>query len=45
VDVNIGIVDTKVDDYVLVHAGMAIESMSEEKASEILEIFADVMNP
>lgn len=42
VDVNIGIVDVKIGDYVLVHAGMAIESMTKEKADEILEIFADI---
>ena len=40
VDVNVGIVDTKPDEYVLVHAGMAIESMSKKQADEILEIFA-----
>ena len=40
VDVNIGIVDVKPEDYVLVHAGIAIEVMSKEKADEILEIFA-----
>lgn len=42
VDVNIGIVDVKVGDYVLVHAGMAIEAMTKEKADEILEIFKDL---
>jgi hydrogenase expression/formation protein HypC len=42
VDVNIGLVDAKVNDYVLVHAGMAIESMTKEKADEILEIFKDL---
>jgi hydrogenase expression/formation protein HypC len=40
--VNIGIVDTRPGDYVLVHAGCAIESMPEEKAMEILEIFRDM---
>ena len=42
VDVNIGIVDVKPDDYVLVHAGIAIEAMSKEKADGILEIFAEL---
>jgi len=37
--VNIGIVDVKVGDYVLVHAGMALEAMNEEKALSILEIW------
>lgn len=40
VDVNIGIVDVKPEDYVLVHAGVAIEAMSKQKAEEILEIFS-----
>jgi hydrogenase expression/formation protein HypC len=39
VEVRIGVVDVKADDYVLVHAGCAIEAMSKEKASSILEIF------
>jgi hydrogenase expression/formation protein HypC len=39
VSVNIGLVDAHPGDYVLVHAGMAIEAMSEEKAREILDIF------
>ena len=42
VDVNIGIVDVNVGDYVLVHAGMAIEAMTKDKADKILEIFADI---
>ena len=42
VDVNIGIVDVNIGDYVLVHAGMAIEAMTKEKADEILEIFAEI---
>jgi hydrogenase expression/formation protein HypC len=42
VDVNIGIVDVKADDYVLVHAGCAIEAMSKEKADSILEIFSEM---
>ena len=35
--VNIGLVDVKAGDYVLVHAGMAIEAMNEEKALSLLE--------
>jgi len=38
-NVNIGIVDVKAGDYVLVHAGMAIEAMDEEKAMGILEVW------
>jgi hydrogenase expression/formation protein HypC len=40
--VNIGVVDTRPGEYVLVHAGCAIESMPEEKAMEILEIFGEL---
>jgi hydrogenase expression/formation protein HypC len=39
VRVRVGVVDTRPGDYVLVHAGCAIESMPEEKAMEIIEIF------
>jgi len=42
VEVNTGIVDVEVGDYVLVHAGMAIEAMDEAKANEILKIFRDM---
>jgi hydrogenase expression/formation protein HypC len=42
VSVNVGVVDVHVGDYVLVHAGMAIEAMSEEKARGILEVFAQI---
>ena len=38
-NVNIGLVDVKAGDYVLVHAGMAIEAMNEEKALSILEVW------
>ena len=37
--VNIGLVDVKPGDYILAHAGMAIEAMDEEKALGILEIW------
>jgi hydrogenase expression/formation protein HypC len=42
VQVNTGIVDVKIGDYVLVHAGLAIEAMSEEKAKKILEAFEGI---
>jgi hydrogenase expression/formation protein HypC len=42
VPVNIGLVDASPGDYVLVHAGMAIEAMNEEKAREILSVFAQL---
>ena len=37
VNVRIGLVDVKLGDFVLVHAGMALEAMNEEKALAILE--------
>jgi hydrogenase expression/formation protein HypC len=42
VDIRVGLVDVSLGQYVLAHAGCAIEAMSEEKAMEILEIFKDV---
>jgi hydrogenase expression/formation protein HypC len=38
-NVKIGLVDVCVGSYVLVHAGMAIEAMNEEKARSLLEIW------
>ena len=37
--VKVGLVDVSVGDYVLVHAGMAIEAMNEEKARGLLEVW------
>ncbi|MCL2493014.1 MAG: HypC/HybG/HupF family hydrogenase formation chaperone [Clostridiales bacterium] len=42
VPVRVGVVDVKPGDYVLVHAGMAIEAMSAEKAQEILKLFKEM---
>jgi hydrogenase expression/formation protein HypC len=42
VDVNIGLIDPKVGDYVLVHAGCAIEVMEKDKALELIELFHDL---
>ena len=42
VNVNIGLVDVKAGDYVLVHAGMAIEAMDEEKACSLLEAWNQI---
>ena len=41
-NVKIGLVDVKVGDFVLVHAGMAIEAMDEEKARGILEVWEQI---
>lgn len=42
VNVNTGIVDAKVGDYVLVHAGCAIEVMEKDKAQELMDLFAEL---
>ena len=41
VDVNVGLIDPMVGDYVLVHAGCAIEVMSKEKAQDLIDIFKE----
>ena len=42
VRVNVGLVEPKVGQYVLVHAGCAIEVMDQEKAQELIELFEEV---
>jgi hydrogenase expression/formation protein HypC len=42
VNVNVGIIDPKVGQYVLVHAGCAIEVMEKDKADELLTLFAEL---
>lgn len=42
VDVNTGLIEPEVGQYVLVHAGCAIEIMEKEKAEELIELFADL---
>jgi hydrogenase expression/formation protein HypC len=42
VTVNTGLVEPKVGQYVLVHAGCAIEVMEKDKAEELIELFADI---
>lgn len=42
-DANIRLVDTKVGDYVLIHAGCVIEVLREDAAQEILSIFSQLM--
>ncbi|HHV64283.1 MAG TPA: HypC/HybG/HupF family hydrogenase formation chaperone [Peptococcaceae bacterium] len=42
VDVNLGIVDAKIGDYVLVHAGCAIEVLKKDKAQEIIDLFQEL---
>jgi len=42
VDVNVGLIDPVVGDYVLVHAGCAIEIMPKDRALELIELFRDL---
>ena len=42
VNVNIGLIEPKVGQYVLVHAGCAIEVMEKDKADELLTLFAEL---
>ncbi|MDO4471646.1 MAG: HypC/HybG/HupF family hydrogenase formation chaperone [Bacillota bacterium] len=42
VNVNVGLVEPEVGQYVLVHAGCAIEVMDKEQAQEIIVLFADL---
>jgi len=42
VKVNLGLVDARVGDYVLVHAGMAIEVMKKDSAEELMELFKEL---
>ncbi len=42
VNVSMGVVDAQVGDYVLVHAGCAIEVMKKDAAQEIIDLFAEL---
>lgn len=42
VDINIGLVDPEIGQYVLVHAGCAIEVMAYDQAQELLELFGEL---
>ena len=42
-DVNISLVDVKIGEYVIVHAGYAIQVMDEESAQETLELFRQIL--
>lgn len=42
-DVNVTLVDAKVGEYVLVHAGYAIQKMDEKEALETLELWKEVL--
>jgi len=42
-DVNVTLVDTKVGDYVLVHAGYAIQTVDKEDALETLALWKEIL--
>lgn len=41
-DVNLSMVDAKVGDYVLVHAGMALQKMAAEEAESLTDLFDEI---
>lgn len=42
-EVNVTLVDTKVDSYVLVHAGYAIQVMDEKDALETISLWNEIL--
>lgn len=42
VDVNVKLIDAKVGDYVLVHAGCALEVLQKDKAEELIDLFKEL---
>jgi hydrogenase expression/formation protein HypC len=42
VNINVGLISPEVGQYVLVHAGCAIEVMEKDKADELLSLFAEL---
>jgi hydrogenase expression/formation protein HypC len=43
-DVDITLVETKVGEYVLVHAGYAIQAVNKEAAEETLHLWEEILN-
>ena len=41
-EVNVALLPAKVGDYVLTHAGMAIEIMDEERAMDLIDLFREI---
>jgi hydrogenase expression/formation protein HypC len=42
ININLGLVEAKVGDYVLVHAGCALEVLAEDKAHELIRLFEEL---
>jgi hydrogenase expression/formation protein HypC len=42
-EVNVSLVDAKIGDYVLVHAGYAIQKLDKEDALETLRLFNEIL--
>jgi hydrogenase expression/formation protein HypC len=42
-EVNVALVDAKVGDYVLVHAGYAIQVLDQKEAQETLDLWNDIL--
>jgi len=43
-NVNVSLVDVKIGNYVLVHAGFAIQVIDEKEANETLELFREMLS-
>ncbi len=43
-DVNVSLVEAKKDEYVLVHAGYAIQVMDEKEANETLKLWEEMLS-
>jgi len=43
-NVNVSLVDVKIGEYVLVHAGFAIQVLDEKEANETLELFREMLS-
>ena len=42
ININMGLVDAKAGDYVLVHAGCALEVLAEDRANELMSLFKEI---
>ncbi len=43
-DVNVSLVEAKVGEYVIVHAGFAIQILDQKEAEETLEMWNEILN-